>query len=335
MVVCRTDQACRDRWSYVWQSSSFCKYHEYIVAEAAPPAPPDRALASRQGEEEHESAVASTQPITVPSLSSSVVFRVPTDKKGNATSHYKRHFPQMWTVTWGKEKDNLLLDLEERCTHLKDAGQEPHLLLRGFWDSFLGSRTHGRVHRDDLEVHYTLPWDEDGDLHRIGIWFRLPFRTAMPPFPDCVDVATWRTRDGDIYTRCMHSSNYYSFESSMKAGLQPGPATKSSLQGIYMYPTTTSSLARSSSGYRVYSCFSHDGYFWSLVYECAFGKFLSHAVGKMAAGNGQLAAKLGTFHVVAIWMHCLHTSEMPDCGRAGLTVNAEFFDHLYEIAHET
>ena len=122
----------------------------------------------------------------------------------------------------------------------------------------------------------------------------------------------------------------------MKAGLQPGKATKRNLEGVYMYPTTTSQHARSSSGYRVYSCFLRDGYFWSLVYECAFGKFLSQdkEFGKMAAGNGQIAAKLNTFHVVAIWVHCLHTIEMPDCGRTGLAVNAEFFDKEYEIVHD-
>ena len=73
-------------------------------------------------------------------------------------------------------------------------------------------------------------------------------------------------------------------------------------------------------------------YFWSVVYECAYyGKFHASRVGKMSAGNGQQAAKEGTFHVVAVWFHCLHVSEMHDAARKGLTVKADFFDNSYEM----
>ena len=50
----------------------------------------------------------------------------------------------------------------------------------------------------------------------------------------------------------------------------------------------------------------------------------------MSAGSGQQAAKEGTFHVVAVWLHCLHVTEMWDCVEKGLVVNADFFDARYE-----
>ena len=115
------------------------------------------------------------------------------------------------------------------------------------------------------------------------------------------------------------------------AWLVAGPATKAGLHGVYMYETDDLGKARSSSGYRVYSSFDHKAYFWSVVYECAYGKFHASTVGKMSAGNGQQAAKEGTFHVVAVWFHCLHVSEMHDAARNGLTVKADFFDNRYEI----
>ena len=68
-------------------------------------------------------------------------------------------------------------------------------------------------------------------------------------------------------------------------------------------------------------------------WQCAFGKFLTNTLGKMSAGNGQMAAKDGSFHIVALWFHCLHVSEMHDCGKSGLTVNADFFDPRYQIRH--
>ena len=69
-------------------------------------------------------------------------------------------------------------------------------------------------------------------------------------------------------------------------------------------------------------------------------KFLSRyqsyhgaTMGAMSAGNGQMAAKDGSFHVVAVWFHCLHVSEMLDCARNWLTVHADFFLPDYEIEH--
>ena len=108
----------------------------------------------------------------------------------------------------------------------------------------------------------------------------------------------------------------------MQEGLRPGPDITLSLEGVYMYPTDDGRHARSSSGYRVYSDF-FNGLFWSVVYECRFGKFLSRTLGKMSAGNGQIAAKLGSYQMVAAWFHVVHISEMPDCDKARLTMNAD------------
>ena len=121
----------------------------------------------------------------------------------------------------------------------------------------------------------------------------------------------------------------------MHEGLRPGPDTKSSLDGVYMYPTYDGRHARSSSGYRVYSTFFNDGLFWSVVYECRFGKFMSRTLGRMSAGNGQIAAKPGSYHIVAAWFHVVHISEMPDCEKARLTINADVWNPAYEIVNLT
>ena len=102
-----------------------------------------------------------------------------------------------------------------------------------------------------------------------------------------------------------------------------------------MYPTDDESYARSSSGYRVYSTFFKDGLFWSVVYECRFGKFLSTTLGKMSAGNGQIEARTGSCHMVAAWFHMVHISEMPDCEKARLTINADILNSAYEIVNPT
>ncbi len=100
---------------------------------------------------------------------------------------------------------------------------------------------------------------------------------------------------------------------------------------FYMYKMDELAGARSSSGYRAYSCFFKDGYFWSVAYECAFGKFMSQRLGEMSAGNGQLAARIGTFHIFKIWLHCLHYSELEDCSKKVLTTNCDCFLPEYEI----
>ena len=207
----------------------------------------------------------------------------------------------------------------------------------------MAERTAGRLHRADGQHFEAMPWGSNGhvdeELHRIGCWFMHPLTTEMPPCSGAVKKATWRTwrergaPQWEEYGQAMHSSNLYALSSSLEHGLVAGPATKAGLHGVYMYETDDLGKARSSSGYRVYSSFDHKAYFWSVVYECAYGKFHASTVGRMSAGNGQQAAKEGTFHVVAVWFHCLHVSEMHDAARNGLTVKADFFDQLYEMRH--
>ena len=310
----------------------FWHYH-YLGEPLSQPLSPPQAPPTRDAP---AAASSSFTLITIPS--SGAQFLVPRDKEGNATSHYKRAVPKLWRPCWdwGKKGNSELYELEQHVKAfggtLKEAGEDPMTLFREFWSNFLGARVHGRIDIDDVLVYDALPWGENSTLHRMGIWFCLPLREAMPGFPQDFKESKWSTRDGK-YIQTMHSSNFYSFKSSMHLGLQPGPATKSNLHGVYMFPTDSCSTARSSSGYRVYSCFFRDGYFWSVTFECAFGKFMSQWMGRMVAGNDQLAAKLGTFHVVKAWVHCLHYTEIEDCRRAHLTVNADIFDPDYEVTH--
>ena len=186
-----------------------------------------------------------------------------------------------------------------------------------------------------MEKLDALPWG--GSLHKVGVWFRLPLREPLPALlkNSGVDPSSWHTPDGNEYITAWHSSSFYSFSSTMQEGLRPGSDTKSSLVGVYMYPTDDGRHARASSGYRVYSTFFNDGLFWSVVYECRFGKFLSTTQGKMSAGNCQIAARKGSCHMVAAWFHVVHISEMPDCEKARLTINADTWNPAYEIVNPT
>ena len=266
-------------------------------AEASAPRLEAAALAPRS---EAEAPAAST--MFVPTLPSSEVesFLVPQKANGDPCSHYNRKFPKMWKPGWGKKREADFWDLVNRCTSESrdDARRDPEELLDEFWSDFLETRTAGLFDRAAGQFLKAMPWE---------------FLTA------CI--------------RSVTGSNLYAFCFSLHLGLQAGPATKSDLEGVYMYETDNLKKALSSSGYRVYSSFGHKAYFWSVVYECAFGKFLTHTLGKMSAGNGQMAAKDGSFHVVALWFHCLHVSEMHDCVNSYLTVNADFFDPDYEIRH--
>ena len=175
-------------------------------------------------------------------------------------------------------------------------------------------------------MHDALPWG--GSLHKVGVWFRAPLQQPLPPLQNNsgVNTSSWRTYDGKEYAATWRSSNFYSFNSVTQRGLRPGRATKSSLEGVYMYPTDDESYAHSLSGYRAHSTFFKDGLLWSAVCECRFDKFLSTTLGKMSAGNGQIAAMIASCHMVAAWFHMVHISEMPDCEKARLTINADIWN---------
>ena len=148
----------------------------------------------------------------------------------------------------------------------------------------------------------------------------------------------WRAgtgRDTEHFLQRMHGSNFYSFAASMEMGLNPGPATKAGLHGVYTYDTSSATYAISSSGYKVYSSFNESSYFWGAQYEIAFDKQKTHTLGKRMAGAGQIAARPGAFHMMAIWLHCLHLDGMGAWAQQGLHLGVDFFDEnaLYGIWH--
>ena len=57
--------------------------------------------------------------------------------------------------------------------------------------------------------------------------------------------------------------------------------------------------------------------------------------GKMSAGNGQIAARTGSYHIVAAWFHVVHISKMPDCEKSRLTINADIWHPTHEIVYPT
>ena len=188
----------------------------------------------------------------------------------------------MWHPTWGKQKakDQALKELKEQCCNLQDPPSDPWPTLTTLWTCFVAARTYDRVNLTTVTKHETLPGG--GSLHKVGVWFRLSLKQPLPPLQNNsgVHTSSWQTYNGREYIKTLHSSKSYSFNSVMQRGLRPGRATKSSLEGVYMYPTDDGTYARSSSGYRVYSTFFKDGLFWSVVYECRFGQLFITTLGK-------------------------------------------------------
>ena len=164
----------------------------------------------------------------------------------------------------------------------------------------------------------SFPWLEDEGFHEFGCWWRAPLRRPWPePSPD-FDTSTWertyaRGRKGERreqYKKAIHCSSVYNFWGSVEDGLRPSPGRGGHI-GVYCMPMHGNLVqAVASSGYAVYSGLGKDGYYWTTKYELAVGHFMSNQpdIGKMSEGN-QWVAKEKTYHVMAVWFHCLHRSE--------------------------
>ena len=71
---------------------------------------------TRRMHSQQSTAVPTSQTTTLPDAGSVEEFLVPTDKQGEATSHYQRAHPKMWCPTWGKREKNIV-DLQEVDAH--------------------------------------------------------------------------------------------------------------------------------------------------------------------------------------------------------------------------
>jgi hypothetical protein len=98
---------------------------------------------------------------------------------------------------------------------------------------------------------------------------------------------------------------------SVVKGLKPGTGSKNGCFGVFAFKTTsTPSVARSASQYCVYdtlcACPDHDIFFGPrMMLECALWKSTEEGIGKMSAGDNQLALKETCYHLKGVFVHIL------------------------------
>ena len=148
--------------------------------------------------------------------------------------------------------------------------------------------------------------------HDVGCWVYLQLKTPQPPYP--VGTTTFLDRPelhGERFTEAVHGCSMHTVFHSVIQGLKPGPATKNGCTGVFAYKTTESkSIATSSSQYVVYdtlcACPDHDIFFGPhMMLECALWRSYEVGIGRMSAGDHQLALKETCYHLKGIFVHIL------------------------------
>jgi hypothetical protein len=222
--------------------------------------------------------------------------------------------------------------------------KEMKILWDWFWERFLKVRVSNRFSLKEVEGPLRIP--DIGEFPRLrpgfmagGIYWYCKLNNPLPKHPKgplirIVDQPYFRWRVGkEQFEQVIHSSNLYSLNDTMQHGLQHGVATKANLKGVYCYDGTNPKYMQSSTGYRVYSSFDQSTYVWAVFYELAFNKAMTHKLGKMMAGCGQIAAKKGSFHMIGMYIHAIHLAEIEKYVQQGLQISADVFHPEYEISH--
>ena len=171
--------------------------------------------------------------------------------------------------------------------------------------------------RDVREAQF--PWTAAGtaaelvqEMHAPGRWFRFQLREPHPCALDGTDRSSplvWKHPTGG-YIRCMHCTCLYNVPKLLRNGLVPGPYPgKGGVIGVYCYPMEGAALATRSSGYCMYTSPFEDGWFWGARCEMQVAKGLS-VKRKIAVGNAQLAPWIGSYSMVALWIHVMHEQEL-------------------------
>ena len=148
--------------------------------------------------------------------------------------------------------------------------------------------------------------------HAVGCWMYLQLKTPEPQYP--VGTITFLDRPvlhGQTFTEAVHCCSMHTVFHSVVKGLKPGTATKNGCRGVFAFKTTElQSVARSSSQYSVYdtlcACPDHDIFFGPrMMLECALWKTTDPGIGKMSAGDHQLALKETCYHLKGVFVHIL------------------------------
>jgi hypothetical protein len=150
------------------------------------------------------------------------------------------------------------------------------------------------------------------DVHDVGCFVYLQLKTPEPPFP--VGTTTFLDRPmlyNERFTEAVHGCSMHTVYHSVIKGLKAGTGTKNGCTGVFAYKTTESkSIAQSSSQYSIYdtlcACPDHDIFFGPrMMLECALWRSMELGIGKMSAGDHQLALKETCFHLKGVFVHIM------------------------------
>ena len=141
-------------------------------------------------------------------------------------------------------------------------------------------------------------------IHDVGCWVYLQLKTPQPQYPPgTTTFLDPPVLHGQKFTEAVHCCSMYTVFHSVVKGLKPGTATKNGCVGVFAFKTTESqSVAKSSSSqYCVYdtlcACPDHDIFFGPrMMLECALWKSTDPSIGRMSAGDHQLALKETCYH---------------------------------------
>ncbi len=180
-----------------------------------------------------------------------------------------------------------------------------------------------------------FPWPpnegekENVFLHSEGLWLWCKLKEWIPPPPAGTnkDEKSW---NGQQFDTAIHACSMYSVHRAIRNGLQPGPEVGGK-RAVYAFRPKGNQIARSSSGYAVYSDLANNGLYFSPRFEVAIQLWTAGRadVGKIAVGESQLALQPGMFHITGLWIHVLSGDDI----NSGMFTwaNLDDWDPQYEL----
>ena len=226
------------------------------------------------------------------------------DEQNRECSHYRRRSPALNSVVWSEHMSTAIgssfASYSEAETVLRNwMARRPRLL-----ESFRNL--------EQLPYPWTAGPGETEDLltntHSWGIYYYCELKEWLPKPRSDIDVVRGHSSQyNEALENVIHASSMYSVHRTILKGLQPGPLPgKGGMHGVYCYRRCGMSAALKSSGYAVYSWIG-GSFLASPRYEVAAEIYRAGetAVGKIAAGDGQLCLKPGMYFVRGVWFHLL------------------------------
>ena len=157
-------------------------------------------------------------------------------------------------------------------------------------------------------------------IHQVGTWYYFALRAWKPEPPLLeMDMAARRFL-GEPLTELIHASNMYTFRRSVAEGLKAGEtAGRGSMIGVYGYRLQNhkpNALAKSSSGYGIYSDIGGVGIYYSTRFQIMISE---HQLGMegiaYGAGAGQVAVPDDKIWLTGVWVHAVTEEEVKSRGQ--------------------